>query len=402
MPETLSLLHEDLQHQTDGAGERRAGPVRILHVVGAMNRAGVETWLMHVLRHIDRERYRMDFLVHTDRPGDYDEEIRRFGARLLVCPHHRRPWAYARRFRQILRECGPFDVVHSHVHLFSGFVLRLASAAGIPLRIAHSHSDTTRVEAAAGVLRRGYRRLMRRWIRKYATVGLACSRKAAAALFGPDWERDGRWRVHYCGIDLEPFRQVVDRLAVRAEFGIPPDAWVLGHVGRFHPAKNHSFLVEIAAEVARCRPDMRLLLVGDGPLRPQVEQRIAALGIADKVILAGRRPDVPRLLLGAMDVFVFPSHHEGLPLVVLEAQAAGLPVVMSDQVTDEVCLIEPLVRRLSLQHSAEEWARSTLVAGRLEIALAEARERVAASAFNIRMGVATLSHLYASSVELAV
>lgn len=124
-------------------------PVRILHVLGGMERAGAETWLMHLLRMIDRDRYRMDFLVHVPEPQDYDDEIRALGSSILPCPHTRNPCRYARAFGEILRAHGPYDVVHSHVHHHSGFVLRLAKHAGVPTRIAHSHLDDAQAEAHA-------------------------------------------------------------------------------------------------------------------------------------------------------------------------------------------------------------------------------------------------------------
>src|SRR6266852_3082574 len=144
-------------------------PTRILHVLGAMNRAGAETWLMHVLRNIDRDRFRMDFMVHTERRGDYDDEIELLGSRVLVCAPPSNPVAYARAFLRILREHGPYDAVHSHVHHFSGLVLRLARSAGVRTRIAHSHSDTTKLDAQSSLSRRLYLWSGRRWIRRHAS-----------------------------------------------------------------------------------------------------------------------------------------------------------------------------------------------------------------------------------------
>jgi glycosyltransferase involved in cell wall biosynthesis len=331
-------------------------PVCILQVVGGMNFGGVETWLMHVLRHIDRERFRMDFLVHTAQPCAYGEEIQKLGSKIIPCLGTSRPWRYARNFRRALKEHGPYEVVHSHVHHFSGFVVYLAHRAGVPVRITHSHSDTSLNDGRATTLRTGYLQLMEHLIRRHATTGIACSRKAAASLYGAAWQNDNRWKVVYCGIDLEPFRQPVDRAEVRRELNIPEDAFVLGHVGRFHEPKNHTFLIDIAAEVARREPNMRLLLVGDGPLRPQIEAKVACLGLTDKVIFAGFRSDVPRLMKGAMDLFVFPSRYEGLGLVLIEAQAAGLPCVYSDTVPAEADVVKSNICRLSLQASLNQWS----------------------------------------------
>jgi glycosyltransferase involved in cell wall biosynthesis len=332
--------------------------IRILHAVGGMNRGGIETWLMHVLRGIDRRRFQVDFLVHTEQACAYDEEARALGSRIIPCAHPHRPWRYLRDLDRVLREHGPYDVVHSHLHRFSGIVLRAAEGRGVPIRIAHSH--VAGIDRAAGPLRRGYLRLAGRWVQRHATLGLAASVQAAQDLFGERWRDDPRWRVLVYGIDLSPFTVAPERPRVRAELGIAPDAVVLGHVGRFEPQKNHGFLLDIMAAARRIDPRVRPLLVGDGPLRPQMERRAAKLGL--RATFTGSRPDVPRLMQGAMDAFVFPSRFEGLGLVLVEAQAAGLPVITSDVVPPEATVADQAVRRVSLSESPEVWARAALAA----------------------------------------
>ncbi len=172
--------------------------IRILHVVSGMNRGGIETWLMHILRHIDRDHFQIDFLVHTTQPCAYDNEIRALGSKIIPCLHPSQPWLYAHNFKRILREYGSYDIVHSHVHHFSGYVLRLAQQAGVPTRIAHSHNDTSSLQAKAGLYRQLYLALMKRYIARYATAGLGASHKAVVALFGSVWETDPRWRTLYC------------------------------------------------------------------------------------------------------------------------------------------------------------------------------------------------------------
>lgn len=371
-------------------------PIRILHVVGGMNRGGIETWLMHVLRYIDRQQFQMDFVANTDKLCAYDEEVRALGSRIIPCLSPSRPWDYARNFRRILREYGPYDVVHSHVHHFSGFTLRLAKQAGVPVRIAHSHNDTSSNQRSAGRVRKLYLTLSERWIHQYATSGLACSRLAAASLFGPQWEADPRMRLLYYGIDLEPFRASVNRQAVRAELGIPDDAFVIGHVGRFLEQKNHTFLVKIAQSVVERLPQTRFLLVGDGALRPTIEQQVHQAGLEKHIIFAGLRSDIATLMLGAMDVFVLPSLYEGLPLVLLEAQSAGLPCVVSDTVSAEGDMVGPLVQRCSLAQPPAVWA-DAILAARARMAKdqqPDALARVAHSPFNVRASVRQLESVY--------
>ncbi|MGQ9592378.1 MAG: glycosyltransferase [Planctomycetota bacterium] len=373
--------------------------MRILHVLRRMDRGGAETWLVHVLRRIDRERFAMDFLVHSEEPAAYDGEVRALGSRIIPCLHPSRPWAYARNFLRALEEHGPYDVLHSHVHHFSGFVLWLARRAGIRVRIAHSHSDTASLDARAPLPRRVYLRAMEKLVARCATAGLAASRRAAAALFGARWESDPRWRGRFCGIDLDPFRAPVERRGVRREFGLSERAFVIGHAGRFHPTKNHLFLLGVAAELARGVPETRLLLLGDGPLRPAIEARAKELGIRERVVFAGIRADVPRLMKGAMDVFVFPSLHEGLPITILEAQAAALPAVVSTAVPEGAAVLPSLIRRLPLDAGAEKWAEAAIEARAAPPVDPErACALLAASPFSITASVRALEAVYSGGV----
>ena len=368
--------------------------IRILHVVGGMDTGGIETWLMHMLRRIDRDRYRFDFLTHTDKPCFYDDEIRSLGGRIISCAHTALPWRYARNFLRILKEHGPYDVVHSHVHHFSGFTLMLAKMAGVPVRIAHSHNDTSLNERRAGIGRKFYLHSTRRLIRCCSTFGLACSGLAAVNLFGKDWEGDPRWRILNYAVDFDPFMKPVDRAHVRRELSIPLDAFVMGHVGRFAQQKNHDFLLDVFAELSRREKSAYLLLVGDGDLRAKLVEKTKRLGLADKVIFAGVRPDIARLMLGAMDVFVFPSHHEGLGLVVVEAQAAGLPVVMSDTVPAEAIIIPPLIKILSLQKDSSIWVQAVADCKDLRLITGKAQQCVVDSKFNVIHGVNELTRAY--------
>lgn len=335
-------------------------PIRVLHVVGSMDRGGVETWLMHVLRHIDRERFQMDFLVSTDQPAAYDAELLALGSRILRCPHPHRPIRYRKRFLEIIEQYGPFEVIHSHLHHYSGYVLLLARAAKVPVRISHSHNDTSRLSKHATLFRKTYEMVSRRLISANCTHALAVSKPAARTLFGSQWQTDARAQILYCGIDLAPFRVPAHRSTVRAEFGFGADDTVFGHVGRFEPQKNHEFLAEIASEIVKHEPKARFLLIGDGPLRPLIQKQFQRAGILDNAIFTGSRSDVPRLMLGAMDVFLFPSHYEGLPIVLLEAQAANLPAIISDTVPSEGIVVPTLVKALPLDRGAAIWADAAL------------------------------------------
>ncbi len=175
-------------------------PIRILHVVGGMNCGGVETWLMNVLRRIDREKFQMDFLVHTTKPCAYDDEIRSLGSRVIPCLHPSRPWKYARNFRRAVGENGGYDIVHSHVYLFSGFVLRIAHQMGIPGRIAHMYPPT---DMRGGLVRPAYKWLMNALLHRHATHILACSQTTLEAVRRSHAGFHRNSSVVWLGIELE-------------------------------------------------------------------------------------------------------------------------------------------------------------------------------------------------------
>lgn len=336
--------------------------MRILHVVGGLNRGGAETWLVQMLAHIDREKYQMDFLVHSTEAGAYDEEVRAFGSRLFTCLKPSNPLLYALNFRRILRRYGPYDCVHSHIHHYGGYVLMLAASMGVPVRIAHSHSDTSIPDRGSSGLRRTYLFGMQVLIRHFATRQIAVSQGAARSLFSELWNSDSRCRISPLGINLLPFNQMHDTKQVRSELGIPHEAFVVGHVGRFAQEKNHRFLVKVAEQFCKLDEKAIFLLVGDGPLRSEIEDLVCSRGLKERFVFAGTRTDVPSLMKGAMDCFLLPSNYEGLPLVLLEAQAAGLHCIVSDAVSNEGDANESAVTRLSLAAVPSEWASHLTVA----------------------------------------
>jgi glycosyltransferase involved in cell wall biosynthesis len=376
--------------------KRCKGSIHILDGIGSITRGGSETGLMHVLRHIDRQRFQIDLLVTTEQHCAYDDEIRALGSKIIPSTHPSRTAGFARGSRHVLREHGPYDVVHTHGHHFGDYPLRSAYHSSAPVRIAHSHNGTSSLQAKARLRRRVYLRLMERWIDRYATVGLAASRKAAAALLGPNLSADPCWRVLHYGIDLTPFQARVDAARVRAWVGVPVEAFVMGRVGRLVAQKNRLFLVDIAAEVAKQRPGMVLLLVGDGRLRPRSAPKVAQEGLANRVVFTSVRPDVPWLMLGAMDVLLFPSLFGGLGRVLIEAQSAGLPCAVSDVVPEEADVVKPLMQRMALSQSASAWAEAILTArdAALPMSQPESLAIVQEGSFNTQGNVKSLTEVY--------
>jgi glycosyltransferase involved in cell wall biosynthesis len=303
--------------------ERR--PLRILQVAGGLNRGGAETWLMHVLRHIDRERFHMDFLVHTTQPGAYDDEARSLGSKVIPCLDPKRPWVYASNFRRILREHGPYDIVHSHVYLFDGFPLWLAAREGVKGRISNIYplTDTQKQDLRRAI----YRWIATRLISRYATMIVTDSHHSLEAFkVMADISRRPS-TVVYCGIDLQPFDRQVDRLEVRKCLSLPADKPVITYVARFVPHKNHRQVVRVADRLNRHSYRYHFAMAGShGPLLETIRDSVR--GRQDISMLTGLK-DISDLLL-ASDLFFFPSLEEGFGIVAVEASAAGLPVVATD------------------------------------------------------------------------
>lgn len=371
--------------------------LKVLHVTGTLHRGGVETWLRHALVRLPRDRYQCDVCTYQFSGGAYAADLERYGCRLHFIPRGSGPRAllrFSREFRRLLRE-SPYDVVHCHGLLLVGFLLCLAWLERVPVRIGHSHNTDRKTGSvlAMAVNRIGLA-LNRPLARAFSTHGVGCSAEAEAALFGSRWREKPKYTIIHCGIDLVPFEADSHPDSWREAVGIPPRAKVLGHVSNLSVAKNPLFLVEAAAAVFHRRQDAVLLLVGDGALRLSIAQKCAELGISSRVIFAGVSSHVPELMRSAMDVFVMPSVHEGLPLVLLEAQAAGLPCLVSDSVSREASVVDGAIDFLPLASGPEAWGSAIL--SRLETSAQRPNSLAALkdTDFNVAVSARRLAALY--------
>lgn len=322
---TLSSILE-VSGGTTRSAQGRPRPLRTLHLLASLHLGGVEKWLMEVVRSVSRDELAIDVCLTTNSTGAYEDEFRRLGGRVFRCPLGRNPWRFAARFRDVAAS-EQYDVVHSHLYYFSGFVLRAAAQAGVPQRIGHIHSANDL--NPGGWFRPLYATWMRRWIRKYATRVVGPSRASLEGFWGSGWEADPRRGVLYYGIPIERFLASVDRMALHDELKLPSDARLVLNVGRFIPSKRHLYLVDIASDVLSRRDDVYFLLIGEGGMRELVEQRVREAGLLPRFRFIPVHPNIDRYWLST-DVFVFPSTSEGFGIVIAEAAAAGLPVVAHD------------------------------------------------------------------------
>lgn len=325
--------------------------IRILQVVTHMNRGGLETMLMNYYRQIDRAQVQFDFLTHREYDGDYGKEINELGGIIYHLPvlnpfSHK----YKNSLRNFFMDHPEYEIIHVHQDCLSSVILKVAKECNVKVRIAHSH-NASQDKNVKYLVKMYYRR----YIPKYATGLMACGNDAGRWMF-----RGASFKVLNNAINAKRYGYNSDeRVLQRKKWGVKQDEILVGHVGRFSPQKNHSFLIDIFEEIQNIA-SAKLILIGDekGELADQIKEKISKLGLQDKVIFAGLRSDVADLMQ-AMDVFVFPSLFEGFGISALEAQAAGLPCLISDKVPIE-CKMTDLVRQLPLSNSAETWARQAV------------------------------------------
>jgi glycosyltransferase involved in cell wall biosynthesis len=317
-----------------------------------MKRGGAEMRTLEIMRAVSPDRFQFDCLALSGQRGDLDDEVRAIGGEV----HHlARSIFFAHRFKDLLVN-GQYDVVHSHVLYFSGFILRWAHQVGVSKRIAHFRSAGDGSDH--GMIKRMYHLAGKRLIDRHANVILAVSDHAMRVNWGRDARDDSRCQVVYNGMQTGRFSGAPDRGGVRNELGIPENGKIILHVGNVTPPKNHRRVLEIFRDIAGSRENIHLVLIGAGTelLKPLADDLLASSnGLTKRIRYCGSRSDIPRLML-ASDVLIHPSTAEGLPGAVLEAVAAGLVVVASDiPAIAEISQHLPTVTRVPLQENNAFW-----------------------------------------------
>ena len=309
--------------------------------------------VMSLYRAIDRSKVQFDFVIDNDVENVFEEEIERLGGRI-----YRLPKFNGKNYKQVRKAWDTFfvshpeyKVLHSHVRSYASMYLPVAKAHGVKT-IIHSHNTSNGHGIAAAA-----KMVLQYPLRFQADYFFGCSEIAGQWLFGKKVVKSDRYFMLKNAVDVDRFSYRANaREEIRRKLGIGDNDFVIGHIGRMHPQKNHRFLIDCFREIAEQRSDTKLMLLGDGELRREIEEQIRQMDLEDRVLLLGIQSD-PEMYLSAMDCLMLPSVHEGLPVVVVEAQASGLRCFVSDTVTREVCLSE-LVQYLPITQGTEPWVNA--------------------------------------------
>lgn len=371
--------------------------IRVLHSVGHLDRGGIENWVFHMIRHMDRSRFEHHVLVRTGQEEPFTAQFRAAGIPVLPCPGVESPLKFARNFLRVLHNSGPYDVLHAHGFSFlTTQTLMLGRMAKLPLRILHSHDDLRSTLRQSSASYRAYAAVNLSVIRFFANAGLACGKQAAEWVFGGDWNQHALQPELMIGIDMEPCFQAPDP-SMRRRLCIPENVPVLLQIGRFESQKNYTFTVEVADCLRVRRVPFHLVLVGSGSLRKDIQDRMSDRGLERHCTWIPASNELPLMMRSVADLALLPSLHEGLPLVHLESQAAALPMLISDHVTQEAAIAPSLLEFLPIDRGPQVWADR--ITARLQLPINRTidsthRERFLQSRFNMGRCVERLSDIY--------
>lgn len=324
---------------------------KVLVIIGSLKIGGQEKVGKEIGIHIDRNKYEIHYLVFDENKEAYEQELNKAGIQVFHFPEPSRGYIqYLKNLAELLKD-NSYDIVHAHTMFNCGWAMLLSWCMKVPCRISHSHSIKM-ADHHYSILAKTYQFVMQKLIHIFGTEFIGCGKAAGEWLFGKKFfEKHGK--VIYNGIDTQKFRfSSRTRDEMRKQLNLEKQ-FVIGHVGHFMKVKNQQFLISLMPGILERRPEAVLLLLGDGELKEENWEYCKELGIEDKVIMAGNVSNVADYLC-AMDVFVFPSLYEGMPLSVIEVQCNGLPCIISDAVPDDVFLTD-LITPIGLDEPKQRW-----------------------------------------------
>lgn len=363
--------------------------IRVLHIVGKMDRAGAETMLMNLYRQIDRREVQFDFITFTQEKGDYDDEILSLGGRIFPILANN---SIERMFKltSFLKKHSEYQIVHAHKLLNNAFHLLAAKQAGIRHRIAHSHNTSN---GKMGVIKKVYEKWALQIINNTATSKIACGELAATYLFGST----DNVMILPNSVNCQ---QMIEKAGNNRNFiaqNFNDEGLKIIQVGRLNTVKNHQFTLKIAEELKNRNIDFTLYIIGQGPLESSIKQEIQKKSLSKNVKMLGIRSDITELMASA-DFMIMPSFHEGFPVVLVESQTVGLHAVVSDRVSMEVDLGLGLVEFLPIS-SAKEWADYLEKPNSKKVFNSAVYQKIRSSGFDVIENSINLSKFYKSCYE---
>lgn len=323
--------------------------IRVLHVIGSLNSGGSQTMIMNLYRNIDRSKIQFDFIIDRENELFYAEEIKKLGGKIHVLPtfNIKNILIYRKSWKSFFYNNPEYKIIHGHVRSTAAIYLKIAKKYGLKT-ISHSHSTSSGSGISALV-----KNILQYRIRYIADYLFACSKESGEWLFGKKSLNNKNFFILNNSIDAKKF--IYDektRESVRKELNID-NKFVVGHIGRFHPSKNHEFILDVFKEISNKSKESVLILVGDGELKESIKNKVKELGLQNNVIFTGVRSDIERILQG-LDIFIFPSIYEGLGIVAVESQAAGLRTIVSNSIPKEA-FVTDLIEMVSLESPKSDW-----------------------------------------------
>ena len=367
-------------------------PIVVAQIMGKWVGGGVEAVIMNYYRNIDKSKIQFDFICDEDSTNIPYDEIKKLGGKVIICPPYQKIFEYEKFLIDLFKK-NNYKIVHSNINSLSIFPLRAAKKAGVPVRIAHSHSTTNKKEWEKNLMKQA----LRPFSKKYATDYFACSELAGRWLFGDRTFEQGKVTIINNAIDLDKFKYDEKlRKEKRKELEIKDDTLVIGHIGRFVAQKNHTFLIDIFNELHKTEKNSILLLIGQGPLMDEIKQKVKTLGISDSVKFLGQRDDVNELYQ-VFDVFLLPSLYEGLPVVGVEAQATGNLCILSSSMTQETKILNTTIF-LQLTQTPNEWSTAILKSV-INFCKKNNKNEISNVGFNIKNEAIKLEKIYMNFIK---
>ncbi|MCL1675668.1 glycosyltransferase [Elizabethkingia meningoseptica] len=364
--------------------------MKVVHILGKFDRGGVEVFLKDVYLNTNKLKTDISFVLLDDGKGVFDDELEAAAAQLYKIPINKGLFNFTKQFYKYIKK-NKITVVHSHVQAFSGFILFIAYLAGVKGRVAHSHSEESYLKRGESLYRKLYLKLMKFLLINFSNCRISCSENAGKSLFG-----SSKFSVVVNGINPNKFScfSYTERMNLLNSLNLSEKDIIIGHIGRVDIPKNHSFIIDIADVLIKKNSNFKFVLVGNGPLFKDVNEKIINKGLEKNVLMLGSRDDAPNLFINLFDVFLFPSIYEGLPIVLLEAQISGLSCLISNNISIESIVFEEMVTIIELSKGADYWANLLLELYKKTDKTEEYKKRFENTKYTIIETIKTFDEMY--------